>query len=231
MYKDFLYALVKKQAQDQGWEPKIHVGIVNKTITKDVAEGNDFLYLDHSYFNRGWSNSMFRLVRAACHQTKVYPRPDDRLKRFGTNIEPWRKTGKHILVIPSTMDQHVVFDESKSWLNGIENELRQYTSRPIVVKGNRKIGLRESLEDAWAIVSWASNAAIEAVTWGIPSFSTKWSPAWGVNSGDLRDIDNPTYPENRYEWLCSLSYASWHESEIPTIKLDDYEYSRRDDLP
>ncbi len=215
---------LESAARGQGYQGPVILGLTGGEAKKH--RGSDFLYIDHSYFRRGWEWGMFRLTRGWCHLTTVKKRPDDRLKLLKVQIEPWRKTGRRIVVIPPSVFQAQFVTH---WTQETLARLAALTDRPVFVK-EQKGGLRECLSDAWAVVSWASVAGVEAALMGVPVFPTELCPSYPVRSGPLERIETPEHPE-RHEWACSLAYASWHVSEIKQINLGDYDYSRRDDLP
>lgn len=207
---------------------RVVAGLTNGLAKQYVNEKQDFVYLDHSYFKRGWSKGHFRALRSEFHQTKTVKRSDDRLKRFGVEIEPWRKTGRRIVVIPPSPFYVAIWPELQSWTGQIQHRIAQHTDRPIVVK-DEKGGLREFLSDAWALVSCLSVAGMEAALMGVPVFSTPRCCSWPI-SDPIEKIETPTYPD-RHEWACSLAYASWHVDEIDTINWLDYAYALCDDMP
>lgn len=226
--KQELHKRVEKVACNNGWKGPVLLGLIDNKIEKLVDNKEDFLYVDHSYFMRGWDRENFRLTRGWIHQTSIHPRPDDRMKKFGVKIEPWRKTGEKIVIIPPTEFQKKL--GCYHWTENTEKRLKEITDRPVVVK-YEKGGFAEFVKDAWAVVTWTSVAGIEAAFLGIPVFSTDRCPSYPVNSGPLEKIETPEYPDGRYELACSLAYASWNLSEIKNIAYRDYDYSLRNDLP
>lgn len=223
---------IGKQAKRRGLgpvTPRINMGLTNPVLDEWVRAGQDFIYLDHSYFRRGWANNMFRAVRNACHLAQCKPRPDDRLKRFGVQIEPWRRErGSKIVIIPTYAGHERIWPETREWAHNVEQKLRGLTDRPIVVK-SQKGDLRGYLADAWAVVCNQSVAGVEAALMGVPVFSTPRCCSWPV-SNPIERIENPEFPD-RHDWATGLSYASWHTDEIDEVDWIDYDYSLCDDLP
>lgn len=206
------------------------VGLVDERNVPFVRDGVDFIYGDHSYFDRGWDKFHFRLCRNGHHQTKVYPRPDDRLKRWKVNIEPWRTDGLEIVVIPPSQYYLAIYS-LHTWLADTLKTLREHTDRPIHVKTG-KGRLRECITQehpAHAVVCAISVAGMEAGLMGIPVFSTKHCCSWPINAGPLEKIETPERPE-RHAWACSLAYAAWHADELETIDWRKYEYSVREEM-
>ena len=219
--------MVADAANHNGWKAPVLLGLRENNIIKMIERVDDFLYVDHSYFMRGWNRENFRITRGWCHMTKVVKRPDDRMKKFDVQIEPWRKTGSKVVVIPPTEWQWPL--GCYHWTENTASMLKQITDRPIVVK-NDKGNLRDFLNDAWAVVTWASVAGVEAALMGIPVFASDRCPSFPVSAGPLENIETPHYAENRHEWACSLAYASWNSSELGKIQYKDYDYQVRDNV-
>lgn len=204
---------------------EVVIGIADQRAHDRIEAGKQFIYGDHAYFDRGWEKNHFRLIRNDVHLTHVVKRPDDRLKRWNVQIEPWRKTGRSIVVIVPGERQEKLYGLN-NWQFQVVQRLKQYTARPIVTKVS-KGRLREFLleeQDAFALVCYASVAGMEAALMGIPVFSTSRCCSWPVNAGSIENIDRPEYPE-RHEWACSLAYASWSAEEFESIDFRDYNYS------
>lgn len=208
--------------------PNIVVTGLLSGMSKHYHSGADYIYVDHSYFNKGWDNGMFRAIRKNIHMAAAVKRPFDRVKKFGLTLQPWRKTGRRIVVIPpsgSQIDVLGVYD----WVPKTVAELRKHTERPIFVKWDKSPMLYKILYDVWAVVSWGSAASIEAAINGVPVFSTPHDPAWQINAGMLRHIDTPVYHE-RKEWLAALTYCCWNKDEVRDVRWLDYNYALCDDL-
>ena len=223
---------IQRQAKRRGiqyWKNVI-MGNVDHRLAQWVNNGEDFYYLDHAYFQRGWANNNFRCIRGKLHLTEIKKRPDDRLKKLGIEIEPWRKPrGSKIVVIPTYMTHERIYQGLAAWEGATVSRLKALTDRKVVVK-REKGNLREYLSDAWCVVGTGTVATVEAALMGVPVFVTDKDPAWPVNAGPLENIDSPEFHE-RFEWACSLAYASWNASEIDQINWIDYDYSLCDDLP
>ena len=212
------------QTQGGGSLPVV-VGLVDPRNVTFQRDGTDFLYGDHAYFDRGWDKQHFRLIRGGHHLTKVLPRPDDRLKKWKVQIEPWRTGGRDIVLIPPSTFYHKIY-RLERWVQNTIETLRRHTDRKIHVKDG-KGRLRECLleeHDAHALVCAVSVAGMEAALMGVPVFSTEYCCSWPVNAGPLERIETPERPE-RHEWACSLAYASWECDELERIEWRDYQYS------
>lgn len=209
----------------RGGKLPVIVGLPDPRNLEFKRKGVEFIYGDHSYFDRGWDKFHFRLIRNHHHLTETLPRPDDRLKRWKVEIEPWRTGGRAIVVIPPSTYYLDLYGVS-GWLPTTLKKLAEITDRPVHVKAE-KGGLRRCLleeQDAFAVVCCMSVAGMEAALMGVPVFSTPNCCSWPVNAGALDDLERPERPE-RHAWAASLAYASWHADELETIDFRDYRYS------
>ena len=216
------------QTMDCGRLPVL-VGLRDDRNIKWVRDGVEFLYGDHAYFDRGWDKNHFRLIRNGHHLAEVLPRPDDRLKRWDVQIEPWRKGGRTIVLIPPSPYYVDIYGIPADWVEQTVAKLKQHTDRPLMVKSG-KGRLRECLleeQDAYAVVCAISVAGMEAALMGVPVFSEPRCCSYPVSSGAIEDIEHPEYPE-RFAWACSLAYASWGVEELESIDFRDYHYSLKE---
>ena len=104
------------------------------------------------------------------------------------------------------------------WLSNTINLLNNYTDREIVIRdrscanGSRK--LAEDLKGCWALITYMSNSAVEAVCAGIPVFCSGQCAARLMGGVDLSKIESPRYPSNRRQWAANLAANQWTLSEI-----------------
>ena len=140
------------------------------------AAGRDWYYLDDSLFDisRG---RMFRASRNAVQATGLELPDWGRWAALGLKVQPWRKHGRHVIIAAqSQTHMSVVAGQRSSWWRDAFTILQAHTDREIVVRGWRSnkmalaSSLAESLRDCWALVTWSSAAAIEAVLAGVPVF-------------------------------------------------------------
>ena len=75
-------------------------------------------------------------------------------------------------------------------------------------------------QDIWALVTFNSIAAVEAIQYGIPAFSLAPTAASAVSSTDLSLIETPPRLSEDviYKWLSSLAYGQFSLTEILTGK-------------
>lgn len=186
--------------------------------------GRAWAYWDRGYCRRifatdlppGENGGMYRWHLNSFQMQRVRDLPDDRWRALKTEVWPWSKDGKHIVVAePSPTYQR--FHRIEGWTERTIAALKGLTDRPIVTRDKemQRFGrkLHEDLRGAHAMVTHGSNAAVEAAIMGCPVFVDGSSAAALVGQTDLSKIEAPIYPE-REPWLYSLAYSQWNELEL-----------------
>jgi hypothetical protein len=161
---------------------------------------------------------------------------------FKHTFKPWNPTGDIIVICGQhdASEQWKGLPRMSTWIEQQINEIRKYTTRPILVRPhprnhiqfrendfkNVKIRLpkrdyktyddtdfKATLERTWAVVNHSSNPAMEAVINGIPVFVSEDSLCHDVGNLGFADINTPAMP-NRQNWANMLSYTEWFKDEI-----------------
>lgn len=227
--KDFVY----EHSQD----PIVLRGILKHKIMKKCwKDGRTFYYMDTGYFgnerttanSNGWKY-WHRIVKNDLQHGEIIPRPNDRFKKFNKKFQPWKKDGLKILIAkPDEKPCKFYGIDLEQWVQDTINVLKQYTDRPIEVRERapKRIDristdtLQQALDDdVFALVTFNSVAATEAIFHGIPTFTLAPSNAASpVSLQDLAKINEPYYPDadKLYAWACHLSYGQFHVSELKT---------------
>jgi hypothetical protein len=108
------------------------------------------------------------------------------------------------------------------WAEDVMRRLKQITGRPVSLRPHPEtrngpvpaMSLEEDLEDCWAVVTWASGAAVKAIIAGVPVFYA--APHWilsGAAKRDLREIETP-WRGDRRPHLERMAWAQWRVDEI-----------------
>jgi len=218
-------------------------GIIRNTHTlKKYFDTHNWYYFDqpyfftshyqkHSVFNDIWyrvikNNTQKNYIDTNSKHKKRFEKIQEQTTEL--KLKPWRKqsSDSHILVIPPSQHTARWYGLCRhEWETEIVKELKKHTDRPIKVRhkfvDNADFGqkvhkpLQEDLQGCWAIVSWHSMCASEAVVKGIPSFSSIHSPAAPVSYSlqQLNKIEKPKMPD-RELWLYSLLGSQFTISEM-----------------
>lgn len=195
------------------------------------------VYIDLGYWERTKGGKLYGYHKVSVnnrHPTAYYEtrqRPGDRFKQLGVDIKPWNKTGTHILVAGmGSKAADVEGFKPSQWEEAAVREIRRFTDRPIMYRPKpswrhcTKIEdtiyswdqpLEAALENCFAVVSHHSNVCVDAIMAGIPVFC--WhGVAAKMGLQELRRIENPIYPDGRYEWACNIAYTQWRPDEMRT---------------
>lgn len=174
-------------------------------------------YGDHAYFGR---NQFYRCTRNAMQHDGLEGDADPRrFRSFGIPVRDWRTRGDHILLSPNS-SSFLKRHGHASWVDDVTAELRKYTDRPIRKRWKAdKRPLAQDLRDCWAVVTFSSNAAVEAVLAGIPVFCTRQCAASAMGSSNLSLIERPRMPDGREAWAARLANNQWTLPEMAQGKL------------
>ena len=155
-----------------------------------------------------------------------------RFEELKIKPKPWREDGEHIVIAYQSLPLAVDGMLRVEWFSQALATLSRITRRPIVVRPHPKSTkeeieeipsdgvvvskgktFMEDLEDAWALVTYDSNAAVEAAVAGVPIFTGGRTMASPVSNFHLSDIEQPRMPD-REQWLNWLAYTQWKVSEM-----------------
>jgi hypothetical protein len=223
-------------------KPILTRGIASGNYIDYIKEkGIDFYFMETGYFgnyscegNPNARKLWHRIVKNAMQHEKILNVPSDRWEamcKYDTRLQwrGWKKTGSKILVVaPSEKPCKYYGINHIDWINNTVAELKKHTDREIVIreKGSRTERTSSSIiydafdQDIYAVVTYNSIAAAEAVAYGIPAFAMAPTCAKSVTLDDLSKIETPYYPDPDFvhRWLSSLAYGQFHLDEMLTGK-------------
>lgn len=217
-------------------KPIVLRGILKHRIMKRCwLEGRDFYFIDTGYLGNqknplnlhGWKYYHRIVKNDLQHGNTIVKRPADRFESLQIKLHDWKKSGKKILIAkPDEKPCKFYGVDLEQWVNETINILKQYTDRPIVVRERVKSRqdrvvtntLKEALDDdVFALVTFNSNSATEAVMYGYPAFTLcPTHAASPVTAQDLSKIETPYYPDKDkvFAWACHLAYGQFHVNEL-----------------
>ena len=189
-----------------------------------IARKRTFIYWDRGYLRRvfatwlprGADGGFYRWHINSFQLTEVRDYPDDRWRALNiqSEVRPWRKGGRKIVIADTLPDYWNVRGLPVDWSHKMLKYLKARTDRPIYIREKEStVSLFDDLKDAHCLVAHGSIAAVESVVMGCPVFVDQESAASFVGRVGFDDVENPVYPD-RSVWLRSLSYHQWNESEL-----------------
>lgn len=199
-----------------------------KVIWEAQKRKHTFLYMDHAYFHatRDYKDKgfglLYRIIRSQMqlnYLVDLQQKDYKRIQRFKPiKVKTFHKSGRYILVLPPTQAIARLYGINyEEWLKETMNTIKKYTDRPIIIRNKtEKIPLQNQLKEAWAVVTYQSTAAIEAIINGVPVFCDEICCAKPVAETDFTKIEKPKYTDNdfRKKWIDSLLSCQFSMSEI-----------------
>jgi hypothetical protein len=190
------------------------------------SEQRDYVYLDNGYFRpsahgRQDYSGYYRVTRNALQHDGGGKADPHRFEMLGKRIDPWKRGGRYVMICPpgDTFGELNGFSSAK-WLRDVTATLRSSTDRPYIVRDKRNPGgvtLFDALRNCHCMVTHSSNAAVEALLYGIPVFCTNPCAGYAMGQPDITKIEAPRYPE-REQWAWNLAANQWTLNEMKSGK-------------
>jgi hypothetical protein len=160
------------------------------------------------------------------------------------SLKPWRTDGKHILIFCQRPKGFNMFIDQESWLDDIIIKIRQYSSRPIMIRmhpgdGSRekqiqkiqkKYGatvsisthdnIRDALVNCWCTVGINSTPNVVSAIEGIPGYIEDPMHSWATDVAftDLAQLENPPLLD-RNQWINKIANIHWSNDEVKSGQL------------
>lgn len=203
----------------RGGDATAFYGVVGIEAKFSEARAGTWLYGDNAYFDvaRG---RFFRFTRDAFQVSGEMRGDPRRVATLGLEFRPWRRDGRHVVVVEQSVHFLEVSGAGEAWLRKTIETLGTHTDRPLSVrpwsrdKAGAAATLAADLEGAWALVTHMSAAANEAILAGVPVFVTGRCAASPMASGALTEIERPRYSSDREEWAAGLAASQWTLDEL-----------------
>lgn len=184
-------------------------------VHQAVREAREWFYCDNGYLKPGHYDGFFRVTRSAYQYTGASAPNYERWRRLGITLDPWRKSGKHIVLCPpgDLYCLHHGISISR-WIADARQKISSVTDRQIRVrtKATRAVSLAQELSNAHALVTHSSNSAIEALRTGVPVV-TQGACAAKHLATPIESIEQPLYPD-REHWFATLAAQQWTLEEF-----------------
>lgn len=168
---------------------------------------------------------------------------DSRAVKMGIKCKEWttpNDSSPFYICLQNTKSEAWTGGDVDNWLKDIIEHIRYYTdrkilirqhprhntkidhvinyfpnvseSRPVFTEGD-KVDFVKKLSEAYCVVNYNSNPAIEAVMNGVPVMVSDSSLCKEVGNTFTCDVNNLKRPD-RTHWLNKISYCEWYVDEI-----------------
>ncbi len=212
------------------------IGVKQDFLRRKCRDGNvPYIYFDKPY-NR---NKKWWKISYGGHQpTKFLGKlglPADRRKSEGWEFKGWRPytPNGHILIAGSSLKYHVFHDleHPTAFWDKVVKDLGKITDRPILYRPKKswhqatpldgstfstKYNINDDLKGAHGMVTYGSNAVMEAIMAGIPSICLGDAVAAPISSRELVDAIEPREASVKevHVLLNDLAYCQFSVEEI-----------------
>lgn len=210
-------------------------GGLSKLLADYRNSGRRAVYIDLGYWGRRklsrW-DGYHKLALNSRHPTAYFqqrPKGPERFETFRIPIQPWRESGRHILLIGMSAKAAAAEGlRAEQWERETVARLRELTDRPIVYRPKpnwaearpilgTEFGKGPSLEHALvnchAVVAHHSNAAADALLAGIPCICPE-GVASVLSGNRLEQIEDPPTPDGREQWAWDVAWTQWSVEEM-----------------
>lgn len=143
-----------------------------------------------------------------------YIGPESRHLEHNFDILPWRTGGSDIVLLGQ---RGIGNSQRPEWYKLLKVRVEKMTDRKVRLRehpGKNATPLEPHLENAHAVITWSSSAAIYAMAFGVPVFYLM--PGWigaGCALNDLRLLEEPLRGD-RTEVFHRIGWAQWTQEEV-----------------
>lgn len=209
-------------------------GSLPKVFADYRAAKKPVVFMDLGYWGRrngGKYAGYHKITVNSRHPNEYFQRVthgNERAKQLNLNVKEWNSNGKFVL-IAGMSDRASIFFGYKplQWEREAAKIVRAHTERPIhfrpkpghsgsvegAVLVSSAVPINASLREAHAVVSYQSNANIDGLICGIPSFCVEGA-ASAISHSDLSMIESPRRDVDRRQFCNDLAYCQWNLEEM-----------------
>jgi hypothetical protein len=186
------------------------------------AEKRNFVYVDNGYFrpsahSRKDYSGYYRATHNALQHNGAGGADPHRFEMLGKRLHAWRSGGSEIMICPPSVDYGEWYGfDAVAWLGNTLATLKKHTDRPIRIREKRVAGgctLWDALRTCHALVTHSSNAAVEALLFGVPVFCTEPCAAYAMGDPNIVNIECPRRFD-REQWAWNLAANQWTLAEM-----------------
>ena len=159
--------------------------------------------MDNGFFHR---TNYFRVAVNRIQAAQCRPNYE-RLNRFGVFAHPWRGEGRTTVVALQSDEFMASFAGGLDLERWVRERWPRWAGDLVIRRKGCERPLAHDLRVAARVVTWSSNAAVEAVLYGVPVVTLGES----VAAPFARDRE--LWPD-RYDWASRLAASQWSLPEF-----------------
>ena len=160
----------------------------------------------------------------------------DRWLSLKTPLAPFRGRGKHVIFAGSSAKFHVWhgIEHPTAYAEKVTRRITELVDRPVVYRvkpswtdkepvrvpgvgySPGKTPIERELRGAHCLVTFGSNAGVDALIAGVPAIALGPAVFRSVAGTDLEEVAKPRIPtdEERLQFFANLAHCQWTEEEI-----------------
>lgn len=198
-------------------------GHYEKMASVAESRGAVVVVAENGYLGRDWlqgkepSQSWYAISLSKHNTQPIRQGESERWDSFGVDLSPWREGGNEIVVLPQRGIGQMNVAMPRPWGRRYESEIEiqgiPLRFRPHPGKAEKR-PLRGDLNNAFAVLTWGSGAAIKALLWGVPCLYAY--RAWIAGSAGvyLDDWEGEMPTGDRQSMFTRLAWGMWRVFEI-----------------
>ena len=202
--------------------------VVKEAYDAYLAAGKHTIYIDKGYLRYAEQGVVdpreYYRVAVDCFQPSDYVMDlgvdASRWERERINPRPWRTEGDLILYADVSRKYKDWFDLTDKDVEDDLQNLKNASLKSVVYRSrNDETKIYEALTKAWALATLGSNAAVDAILYGVPVIVTGVDCIALPIAGEKLFYDDGLYipsDEERYRWLCGLAWCQFTLTEFET---------------
>lgn len=194
--------------------------------TGDIFKHNrihdiDYYEVDRGYINPNHFDGYYRISKNALQaKYNSLEFPSDRLGKLKIDRQEWFNPKGQIIICPPTEYIENYYGHKNGWwLSEIEAALKDIKKSIIIRNKLNQSPLEQQLKDAYCVITFNSNVAVDAAIKGIPVITGAYSIVgkWCKNS--IQDvIDAKIEPRNSLEVDKLLRFISYNQFTLEEIR-------------
>ena len=188
-------------------------------IHYNFKNGHDYLHIDRGYIKPHHFSGYYRI---SLNDTQAHYKdvalPSERAKKLNVTIRDWQDNENGlVLILPPTEAMAIFYGiDMKKWL---DTTIKKLNGRPYKVRTKEDhVSLEDDLKTAKCVITFNSNAALDAVLFGVPAIVTSQHSVvrdWnGLTMNNVEDCYDKSVDLDRNKLLNFVAYHQFTLDEI-----------------
>lgn len=189
--------------------------------------GWPWYHIDNGYFRPGHFHGYYRISKGNTQAqfSAAQAMSGERWRELGLAIAPWQRNPfGHVLICPPTAAMGGFFGiDVDAWLRGVQETLSAHSVRPLRVRHKHASHpLEDDLRGAYAVVTFNSSVAWQALLLGIPAIADRSCVVRSWNHFEFADIEQDLTQCDRqalFHFLANNQFTLQEFAEQPELWL------------